>query len=346
MPLLDTLRAQPAQGRTVLFATVYGSKLYGCDLPGSDHDIRGVYAPGLYDVLRGWRDEGAALPYDPALGASTDVLFYAVTDFVDQVLAMKNNCVEIFCAAEQAAADGTPLHPLMAYLSSRRDDLLTANPEAFVGHARQRCSPYVPGVDTRDTTMMSNIAALDLARAALASDPAAGAWRLSDVPGLLDALTALPRVSLAPNKQGVETLYIHTRQADLTTPLAAFAQTLEQRIARFQQRGEEVDDRTRFKDLSTALRMMESAAVLMETGRIAFPIPTADRHRAIRLGQHDVPTVLAWIDEAQTAVDAAKAASVLRRPHKPDAEAALRADLLAEVRLRCLHALGLPTALA
>ena len=345
MPLLDTLRAQPLQGRTVLFATVYGSKLYGCDLPGSDHDIRGVYAPGLHDVLSGWRDSAAALPYDPALGASTDVLFYEVADFVGQVLAMKNNCVEIFCAAEQSAADGAPLHPLMAYLSARRGDLLTANPEAFVGHARQRCSPYVPGIDPRDTTLMSNIAALELARAALASDPAAGAWRLADVPGLLDALTALPRVSIAPNKQGVEVLYIHTRQADLTTPLAAFATTLQQRVDRFQKRGDEVDDRTRFKDLSTALRMMESAAVLMETGRITFPVPTAERHRAIRLGQHDVPTILGWIDEAQTAVDSAKAASALRSPLLPDEEAALRADLTAEVRLRCLHALGLPETL-
>ena len=344
MPLLDTLRAQPLQGRTVLFATVYGSKLYGCDLPGSDHDIRGVYAPGLYDVLLGWQDKGAVLPYDPALGASTDVLFYPVGDFVDQVLSMKNNCVEIFCAAEQSAASA-PLHPIMAYLVSRRHDLLQANPESFVGHARQRCAPYIPGIDTRDTTLMSTIAALDLVRHAMASDPAAGAWRLGDVPGLLDALTALPRVSVAPNKQGKDVLFLHTRQADLTTPLAAFATTLQQRVDRFQKRGEEADDRTRFKDLSTALRMMESAAVLMATGRIAFPVPTAERHRAIRQGRHDVGTVLAWIDEAQHAIDTAKATSPLRRPLSPDAEAALRADLLAETRLRCLHALGLPTTL-
>lgn len=342
MTLLTTLESLPNKGRTILFQTVYGSKLYGCDLPDSDHDIRGVYAPGLYDIVRGWNDEAAALAYDPALGDSTDVLFYALTTFVDQVFSMKNNCVEILCAAEQAQRAGAQMPALMAYVLSQRDTLLTANPQPFTGHARQRCAPYIQGIDPRDTTLVSTIAARDLARAVMARDPAAGAWRLQDVPDLLADLTALPRVSIVPNKKGLDVLFIHTRQADLTTPLATFALTLEQRVDRFQKRSEEATDRQRFKDLSTALRMMENVATLMRTGTIAFPIPTAERHRAIRQGAHSVPTILDWIDAAQADIEDAQAHSVLRTPGLPDEEAKLRAATLAEVRIRALEALGMP----
>lgn len=345
MTLLTTLEALPNKGRTILFQTVYGSKIYGCDLPDSDHDIRGVYAPGLYDIVRGWQDEAAALAYDPALGHSTDVLFYALTTFIDQVFSMRNNCVEILCAAEQAQKAGARLPALMEYVLSQRDTLLTANPESFTGHARQRCSPYIEGIDPRDTTLVSTMAALDLARAVMARDPAAGAWRLQDVPDLLADITALPRVSIGPNKKGVDVLFIHTRQADLTTALAAFAHTLQQRVDRFQKSGEEATDRQRFKDLSTALRMMENAATLMRTGTIAFPIPTSERHRAIRQGVHSVPTILDWIDAAQADVDDARAHSVLRTPSLPDEEAKLRAATLAEVRIRALAALGMPVPL-
>lgn len=342
MTMMATLQALPNKGRTILFQTVYGSKLYGCDLPGSDHDIRGVYAPGLYDIVRGWNEEPTALEYDPALGASDDVLFYPITTFIEQVMGMKNNCVEILCAAEAAQRQGTTLPDLMGYIISQRDLLLTANAAGFVGHARQRCAPYVEGVDPNDTTLVSTMSALDLCRTALASDPAAAAWSLEQVPGLLDQLTALPRVSIGPNKLNKDVLHIHTRQADLTTPLAAFTHTLQKRMDRFQKRDEGITDRQRFKDLSTALRMMESAAALMHTGTITFPIPTAQRHRAIRQGAYEVPTILEWIDEAQADVQAGEANSALRSPGLPDEEAALRASLLAEVRMRALAALGMP----
>lgn len=342
MDLLTTLQNLPNKGRTILFQTVYGSKLYGCDLPGSDHDIRGVYAPGLFDVVRGWNDEGAVLDYDPALGASDDVLFYSVTTFVEQVMGMKNNSVEILCAAEQAQQNGAPMTPLMAYVLSQRDQMLTANATGFVGHARQHCAPYIAGVDPNDTTLISTIAALDLCRAALASDPAAAAWTLQQVPGLLDRLTALPRVAIGPNKHNRDVLHIHTRQADITTPLAAFTHTLQKRVDRFQKRDDSISERQQFKDLSTALRMMESAASLMKTGTIVFPIPTAERHRAIRQGAYDIPTILTWIDEAQADVQDGEKNSVLRTAGPANQEAALRHALLAEVRIRTLESLGMP----
>lgn len=339
MSLIATLRAMPNKGRTVLFETVYGSKLYGCDLPGSDHDIRGVYAPGLYDFARGLPSEAQALEHDPALGVSDDVLHYEDAMFVDQVMAMKNNCVEVLFAAVQAQRNGATLHPTMAFIVSQKDAMVSANAAGFVGHARQRAAPYMGGDDPRDLTLQANIFAHNTARAVLASNPEAGAWRIGEVEDLIATLCTSDRIKVGPNAQGVQVLHIHTRQADLTTPLAAFVKTLDDRLSRFRRTADGVADREKFKDLSTALRMLETVGELMATGNITFPIPTAERHRAIRQGAHTVEAIVGWINEAQDRVEVAEKTSPLRTFASADEKADVKGGIVAELRLRAMRAL-------
>jgi hypothetical protein len=341
MTRIEQLRALHNKGRTILFETVYGSKLYGCALPTSDHDIRGVYAPGLYDLVRGFPSEAQPLTPDADLGASDDVLYYEDAMFVDQVMAMKNNCVEILFAAVQAARNGATLHPTMAYLVSRKDDMLSANASGFVGHARQRCAPYMGGNDPRDLTLQANLFAQATVQKAMASNPEAAAWRLGEVEGLLDTLTTQPRITLGPNKQGVTVLHIHTRQTDLTIPLAALAKTLDDRLARFQRTADGVSDREKFKELSTALRMLETAGDLMEHGTITYPIPTAQRHLAIRQGAYTVETIVDWINAAQDRIESVEGRSPLRTFASADEQAAVKADITAELRLRAVRLMDL-----
>lgn len=341
--LLETLAAQRNKGRTILFETVYGSKLYGCDLPHSDHDIRGVYMPGLYDLLKTSIGEPSMLtPDSDAVGTSDDTVYFPDDTFVCQVLGMKNNCVEIFFAAYNRWMNGERFHPAMELILSHKEQLITANASGFIGHARQRCARYIKGEDARDITMQANKLVLADLTALMDSNPEAGAWRLDEVDGLLDTLKQYERVEVAPNKSGVNVLHIHTRQADTNTRVAELARIITQRLERFNKTDDGVEDKQRFKDLSTSLRMLETCAQLMTTGGITFPIPTAERHRDIRKGAYEVTQIIDWINAAQDACETGEQNSPLAAPYTQGEQVPIRENIMAEVRLLTLKSLSLP----
>lgn len=342
MTLLETLAAQRNRGRTILFETVYGSKLYGCDLPGSDHDIRGVFMPGIYDLLRSSIGEPSALtPDSPEVGTSEDTVYFPDSTFVSQVLGMKNNCVEIFFAAHNRWTAGERFHPAFELILDQKDALVTSNASGFIGHARQRCAPYIKGEDPRDITMQANKLVLAKLKKLMESNPEAGAWQIDEVDGLVQELCEIERVEVAPNKQGEEMLFIHTRQANLNTRIAELARVIEKRLERFNKTDEGISDKQRFKDLSTSLRMLETCAFLMEHGTITFPIPTAQKHRDIRLGRYEVAQIIDWIDAAQEACAHFEANSPLQSPYTQGEQLPILENLMAEVRLMTLKSLDL-----
>lgn len=342
MTLLEKLAAKRNLGRTILFETVYGSKLYGCDLPGSDHDIRGVFMPGTYDMLRSSIGAPSALtPDSPDIGTSEDNVYFPDATFVSQVLGMKNNCVEIFFAAYNRHLAGERFHPAFELILEQKDALVTSNASGFIGHARQRCSPYIKGEDPRDITMQANKLVLEHLKKLMDENPEAGAWQIDEVDGLVDTLCEIERVEVAPNKQGEDMLYIHTRQANLNTRIAELAKVIEKRLERFNKTDEGISDKQRFKDLSTSLRMLETCAYLMEHGTITFPIPTAQKHRDIRKGAYEVEEIIDWIDAAQEACAHFEQNSPLREPYSQGDQLPILENLMAEVRLITLKNLDI-----
>lgn len=340
---LATFAKAPNRGRTILFETVYGSKLYGCDIPGSDHDIRGVYLPGLYDFLREVKEETCALSPDTPLGDSTDVLYFPAGMFVDQVLRMKANCVEIFFAALQARSAGLQLHPAMNTILDAKDELVTADYAGFVGHARQRAASYIEGDDIRDMTLQGNKHALAALKQAASVSLEAPALRIMDIEGLVEALEEHPSITSAKNKGGDDVLFINTRQLATNTRLAEAIHMISQRLERFQRKALDADPGVMFKDLCTSLRMMETAAELMETGNISFPVRRAEHYRDIRLGRVSREEILAQIDAAQerTMACVERGASPLRPKWNEGDHVPTRDNLVAAIRYQALSALKL-----
>jgi len=284
LPDIAALMSSHNQGRRIIFETVYGSKLYGCDMQGSDHDIRGVYAPGLADFLIESTERSCTLIPDDDLGQSDDIVYFPAAHFIDHVIRMKINAVEIFFAALQARAQGTTVHPIMGYILDRRNDLINADHAGFVGHARQRATIHIEGEDPDDKIPALNRAVLALIEKATNSSPAAPAMTIAEFPGLVDSLLGLDGITRFVNGNGENALGIHTRQLPENTYLAAAGKTIRDRLSRFSRKAPDADLATVFKDLCTALRMMETAADLMETGHIVFHVP-----EAITIGQSGAP---------------------------------------------------------
>ena len=346
LDFLPRLEALPNRGRTILFETLYGSRLYGTAMADSDVDVRGVYLPSLYDFLRETKEEAAALTPMSDFPATNDTLYFPVGLFIDQVIRMKVNCVEIFLAAEQARAAGARLHPVMEMLLDARADLLSADPAGFIGHARQRASAYVPGDDPNDSTLQANIQAHAILREVADSAPEAAGKRIMDIDGLAERLAAAhPRIARTTNAAGASVLMIHTRQTLENERVGVALEVISQRLARFRKTPEEVDAARKFKDLATALRMVESARDLMRDGTIAYPVLRAAHYRAIRRGQVDVAGIIDDMDAAQEEAERIVSAGIspLREKFGSGAHVPVRDAAVAQARMMALRALDMPS---
>lgn len=340
---IHAFKALPNKGRTIIFETVYGSKLYGCDMPSSDHDIRGVYLPGVYDFLREAAPKPAALIPVGDLGETEDIMYFPVGGFVDQIMRMKSNCVEIFFAALQRQANGERLHPAMEFILSQKDRMITATYSGFVGHARQRAARYIPAEDTLDITLQANKHVLATLEEAARNSLEAPAMRVVDVDGLADALAEHSAVCRSQSKAGDPTIDINGRHMAENTRVAEAIEMTKQRLERYYRKSTDVEPEVMFKDLCTSLRMMETAADLMITGTIAFPRPTAEYYRAIRRGEISKDKILKDIDAAQeAAVQAVDSGASPLRPTYPNGEhAPVRDDIIAHLRYIALKELDL-----
>lgn len=298
-PDLKTMAEAHNKGRTIVFETVYGSELYGTTMPGSDVDIRGVYMPGLYDFLRETKEEPASLVPDAAFPETDDNLYFPVGLFIDQVIRMKVNAVEIFFAARQARRDGADLHPVMQTILDHEADLITADPAGFVGHARQRAAAYIEGDDPRDKTLQANKYALACLKEAANSSIEAPGFRICDVEGLAEKMEEHGSISRLVNDDGLPILMINQRQMQENERVGVALEVVSQRLERFRRKAFDAEPSKMFKDLSTSLRMMDTARNLMRDGEIFFPVPRAEHYKAIRRGEVDRLEILAEIDAAQ-----------------------------------------------
>lgn len=341
IPDIATLAALPRKGRTIIFETVYGSKLYGCDMEGSDHDIRGVYLPGLHDFLSEVTPKPEKMdPLSDPMG-SDDILFFPIGEFIDQVIRMKINCVEIFFAALAEQRRGVALHPAMELILAHKDVLITSDADGFFGHARQRASSYIEGDDLLDSNLQANLAARAILEQHANHHPEGPATRIMDIPGLAEAIADHPSIKRIVNGRGEPVLMIGSRQLPENARLAEALRMVNDRIARYQSKNLDADPQVMFKDLCTALRMMETSAELMLTGEIAFPRPRAEHYRSIRRGEIAREAILADIDVAQSQALGAieSGVSPLLSRYEQGEHVPVRNALIAQLRFLALKAL-------
>lgn len=320
----------------ILYETVFGSRLYGCATPDSDVDIRGVYIPDPETILLGRKARAVALPVAaPELPASDDVLHQPVADFISHIVSMRTNAVEILFAAAADAARGRALTPEMHRILEAAPDLLNADISAFIGHAAQRA-----GMDFPDQIVLSGAsrapadAGLHALRATVAVLEQAtdlGNPRLADSPELQARLTALDDITLAEGRDGAPHLRVAHRMFPFPLTRRQLATQLTSQIEGLRtKKAKEAETRTpekRAKDLYTALRMIEQAAELLETGRITFPSPNAETYLDIRTGALPATQAADLVAGAMERVARAKEAPALPEKAREGAADALLLEL-------------------
>ena len=119
----------------MVFATLYGSRLYGTDGPLSDVDIRGVFLPMREDLLL----DRAPRHYN--FKDARDVSYLSLHYFLQLLTQGETNCLDIFFSYTNKAAQ-LVTSPLYEELISNKDKLITKNVAKYLGYCKSQALKY------------------------------------------------------------------------------------------------------------------------------------------------------------------------------------------------------------
>ena len=120
----------------LVFATLYGSKLYGTDGPNSDTDIRGVFIPAKDDLLL------CKAPKHYNLKDETeDTSYLSIQYFLELLTQGETNALDMFFSYSNPAACLVKT-PAYEELIANKDKLITKNVAKYLGYCKSQALKY------------------------------------------------------------------------------------------------------------------------------------------------------------------------------------------------------------
>lgn len=126
-----------------LATVLFGSALYGTQVPTSDVDYRSIYLPAMEDCLlmrarQAWEDKGA-----------DDTSIFSLQHFISMAGQGQSIAIELLAAGPARATVSTPL---WAYLHANRNRFFTKSMHSFLGYAKTMSGKYSMRVDRLNET--------------------------------------------------------------------------------------------------------------------------------------------------------------------------------------------------
>ena len=118
----------------VIFATLYGSRLYGTDGPDSDYDFRGVFLPFKKDLLL------CKAPNHYNFKEEQDTSYLSLQYFMSLLVQGETNCLDMFFSySSPACAYRTPIYER---LIENKDKFITSNVTKYLGYCKAQALKY------------------------------------------------------------------------------------------------------------------------------------------------------------------------------------------------------------
>jgi predicted nucleotidyltransferase len=301
----------------------FGSHLYGTATPSSDTDLKAVYLPDADDILlqrvaptltESRAKEGGERNRPEDVDRET----YSLQRYL-QLLADGQSVAIDMLFAPDVAMTREP-DPLWRRIQALGPRLVSSRASAFVRYCRQQANKYgIKGsrvaAARKTLTLLSEQEALHGAAAKL--DTAAAALeRLAET----TPHVALVDIEVQPGRT-IRHLEVCERKASFQATLKNARELAERLVEGYGQRAldAEKQEGVDWKALSHAVRIGRQAIELYETGRIVFPLASAEHLRQIKLGKLPYAAVAAEIEQLVEAVEAAAARAAI--PASPDTAA-------------------------
>ena len=301
-----------------------GAHLYGTATPASDLDLKAVVLPGARDILLQLvaptvSETSRPLAVERRGPGDVDVETHSLQRFLALLAAGQPIAVEMLFAPD-AALTAAP-DPLWREVQALGPRLLTRQAGVFVRYCRRQAELY-GAKGARAAAARRALEALAAAEAAHGTQA-----RLGEIAAGLEALAAAtPHLALADiavqDGRVVRHLDVCGRKAPFTATIRAARELAERVVAGYGQRALEAErqEGVDWKALSHAVRVGREAIELLGTGRLCFPLASAPRLLAIKLGQVPYGEVVDEVEAVLAEVEAAQRTSSL--PEAPDLAAA------------------------
>ena len=125
----------------LVFATLYGSKLYGTDSPASDTDVRGVFIPNMRDLLLGTWPQHYVFKPEKDTDEQVDEQYLSLHYFLKLLTQGETNCLDMFFSYTNKDAS-LATSPVYEELIKNKDKIITCNVTKYLGYCKSQALKY------------------------------------------------------------------------------------------------------------------------------------------------------------------------------------------------------------
>ena len=297
----------------ILFQTIFGSRLYGTNLPESDTDYKGIFVPSPKDLVlqnapRTSINVGSKSSAGKNTSTDTDIELFTLQSFLTVLLKDgQTNAVEMLFAPRDA---WTTTSPEWEFIAEHRNDLIHSGTSAFVGYCKTQAAKYcVKG---------NRVAAAQLTVEFLRDQDKH--IKLEETPVVRFVLEAQNEdIKLVPLTMDHGNTIMHLEVCDRKCPVHFSVQEAfkiyDRVLNQYGDRAKKTltNDGVDYKALMHAVRIADEAEELLTTGHITLPRPNCEWLKQIRTGCFSYETVQVFIEERLDRVLAAHQTSKLQR---------------------------------
>lgn len=298
----------------LLYMALQGSRLFGTQRAGSDHDLKGVYLPPLVEALSGRIREALNFKH-----GDTEVTLWSFQQWLNLLALGDTNAIDLYFA---------PTHPQGVWLDSpqlRRffaacpaQAIVPRNLKGMRGFARSQAIKY--GAKGDHYRIAKTVLEAASRYASATEEAKVGAFwaELSPTPEFEDLLHRFPdRLGLSRAPDGYEVVMVLDKLFHLEAPLSLMQGSLKGVVASYGQRAILSGMRgADWKAMSHSLRVLDEVIELHTTGGVVFPLARAELLRQVKEGELEQATVLQMLEERENEASQAEQKSVL--PAKGD----------------------------
>lgn len=284
-----------------IYRTVFGSRLYGTDLPTSDFDYKGVFLPSAEQILMN------EIPRTHTAAAEDES--YSLARYLDLLAQGQTVALDMLFAPPDK---WTQMDPIWYDVLQNKGKILNRKCGAAVGYARAQAEKY--------SLKGARMTALEEALAVIRAWPkqgdalqdalfANGAHLFGQQPPHVQQYLRLTDIDA---ESGIRFLEICGKKVGLTSTCKFADMVLTKQLAEYGDRAAEAKAASAdWKALYHAVRVTEQTKELLETGEITLPRPNAGELLEIRMGLVPVAAVFDRVERGIAEVLAAQAVSEL-----------------------------------
>ncbi len=279
-----------------IFKSLMGSRLYGCDIPSSDYDNKGIFLEDLTDLL----DKKPNVFRDNSV-VNIEEEMYCLSYFMKLLQSGNTIPVEMLFIPETYWLETSKQ---WEEIVANRSKIVSSNIYPFIAYAKTQAEKY--GFKGEKLTTIKN--ATLIVNTGLTFDGLCSYFK--DQPGI-GFNTEITR-----STKPIRHIVICGKSFGETTNQKLWLEPLFKMLKTYGKRAQEATEGIDLKAQYHSVRLMNEAIELFTTGFITFPRPEANLLLEIRNGNYDKKAAETLIDTTYNKLLKVKEASTLQS--KPD----------------------------